>query len=739
MVTPAEDSYAPTQQGTGSGPVSRPVPDASLVGRRLGDYEILEQLGQGGMGIVYRARDGALDREVALKVLQPALATDEEYERRFIREAKTAAKLDHPNIVAVYAAGRCENVLFMAMQLVRGRTLHQVLREKKRLPVAEALAIVRQSAEALEAAHKAGLVHRDIKPNNIMVDDRDRVKIMDFGLMRSKMGGEAITRSGDFFGTPEYASPEQCETAELDGRSDLYSLGVVLYEMLTGRMPHKAETPLALFKKILHEKPRSVRAINPDVPAVVEALVSKMMAKRPSQRFASAAELVAEIDRIGRGGKMLRTPWRTRAVLALAGAATVLMAAGFWYFTTRAPEAGPGPTGPGSGMGTPVAQVNRLRLVVFDFKNGTPEEATNWYGSALSDLMIASLSQHPGIEVPTRDQLLWKVKEMRLGGPAGDDHRRILTHELGAAAYLSGTYYVRGGKLRVTLAGYRLPQNGALFAPKAFEKGEDEMFALVDEAARAIAKDLEHASMPGAAFSAVSDVRPCAEVAVAYRRSAGNEKNALKELGAAREDRHLALAGESDRRPGAGAAGRPSAEPSRALLQAQESKKGADAKDKESGEPHRPAKAEKSAAPAPFPPAPQTGAPHAAAEEAKSRKSVAPMGDAELMKAWYQNLHALEQCKFQKEEFDTLATSLRGQFQAGSVDTASWKQGVENFKDGLDRLREARQQNAQPRGRTSVEFLCPGCGAVAPEFGRCPPCDRYLVLRIRVAGNEKKE
>ena len=149
MATPADDPYAPTAPGT-KPPASGGAPSPGLAGRRLGDYEILETLGEGGMGIVYRARDAALDREVALKVLQPALAQDEEYERRFVREARVAAKLDHPNIVAVYAAGRHENVLFMAMQLVRGRTLHQVLRERKRLPVAEALGIVRQSAEALE-------------------------------------------------------------------------------------------------------------------------------------------------------------------------------------------------------------------------------------------------------------------------------------------------------------------------------------------------------------------------------------------------------------------------------------------------------------------------------------------------------------------------------------------------------------------------------------------------------------
>ena len=418
MVTPSDDPYAPTTPGrplttgsestfispTTSGATPAPsdkAPAPRLVGRRLGDYEILETLGEGGMGIVYRARDLALDREVALKVLQPYLAQDEEYERRFVREAKMAAKLDHPNIVAVYAAGRCESMLFMAMQLVRGRTLHQVLRERHRLPVAEALGIVRQAAEALDVAHKAGLVHRDIKPNNIMVDDQGRVKIMDFGLMRSHVSGEAITRSGDFFGTPEYASPEQCETSELDGRSDLYSLGAVLYEMLAGRMPHKADTPLALFKKILHEPPPPIRKINPDVPPAVEALVNKLLAKKPSQRFTSASELIAEIDRV------MKNPnadgfSRRLGSLAIAGAIVLAIVAGFVFWPKKAPDLAHVVPSVGTSPTTTVAKSERLRLAVFDLKNGMAEPQTAWYEIALSDLLIASLSQHPSLDVPTR-------------------------------------------------------------------------------------------------------------------------------------------------------------------------------------------------------------------------------------------------------------------------------------------------------------------------------------------------
>jgi TolB-like protein len=713
MVTPADDPYAPTTPGSkpAAGKTSS-VP--GLVGRRLGDYEILEPLGEGGMGVVYRAKDATLDREVALKVLQPYLAQDSEYELRFIREAKTAAKLDHPNVVAVYAAGRAENVLFMAMQLVRGRTLHQVLRERKRLPVGEALSIVRQAAEGLEAAHRAGLVHRDIKPNNIMVDAEGRVKIMDFGLMRSKMGGEAITQRGDFFGTPEYASPEQCETSELDGRSDLYSLGVVLYEMLAGRMPHKADTPMALFKKILHDKPRALRLLNPEVPPAVEALVAKLMAKSPADRFASGAELAEEIRRVEQGGGPVRRSKVPMAVLGLAGAAVLALGAVLWVRSSQGTEAKPAVP---SAAVRPAAKIERFKLAVLDFRNGTPDAATNWYEIALSDLMIASLAQFPGVEVPSRETLMWAHGGAKETVDATDAER--LARGLGATGYVTGKYYVRGGKIRVTLTGYRLPGREPLFGTRSFEKAEGDVFALVDEAARTIAKDLEGLAAPGAGFSASADVKPCLEVAQAWRHDAPVEELA-KAKGEKNDkdgsDRVLALA--EPRKAGAAERG----------LDEKKAERAADAPRQQD----KPA----SSAPAAAPPAPH------AQKELRRTGTLAAMSDPELAKAWYQNRHALEECNFKKDDFDALTNSLRAQFQAGPTDAVALQKGVENFRGGIDHLRESKLKGGfGGPARPAIEFVCPGCNHVSGEFARCEMCDRYLVLRIKLPGTapEKKK
>jgi TolB-like protein len=474
---PDVDPYAPTTPGA-----RPPLPEESaptVAGRTIGEYVLQRELGRGGMGVVYLARDPALDREVALKVLQPRLARDAEFERRFIREARTAAKLDHPNIVQVYTAGRSGDVLYMAMQVVKGETLDAFLKRRRRLPAREAVDIIRQAARALQAAHEASLIHRDVKPTNIMIDAAGRVKLMDFGLMRSRRDADAITEPGVFYGTPEYASPEQCETSEFDGRADLYSLGAVFYELLTGRRPHAGDTPLALFKKILEEPPVPVRTLSPDVPPAVVRLVERMMAKRPDDRPATAAEVVEAADAIlaGQAPPARRPAWAVLGLLLLG--AGLIAAGAVWRSAPPAP--------PAAG---PVEAVGKLRVVVFDLKNGLPRPESAWVSIALSDLLIAALSRQDRLDVPTRDVLLWKLKEMEQAGKATEDNRRVLTGELGAGAYLSGTYYVQGGRLRLTLAGYRLPESAQMFPAMAFDGSESDLLGLVDQAAAAVARAL---------------------------------------------------------------------------------------------------------------------------------------------------------------------------------------------------------------------------------------------------------
>jgi len=271
------------------------MPDEPLVGRVISDYEILRELGRGGMGIVYKAHERSLQRVVALKVLPPSISSDIAFAKRFEREARFAASLSHPNIVAIYAVGKHEDVRYIAMEYIKGKTLTALIREAGRLSVARALEITLQAADALLAAHKVGMVHRDVKPDNIMIDESGRVKVMDFGLARGIHSGTQLTADGAVLGTPRYMSPEQCEGLKPDHRSDIYSLGVVLFEMLTGRTPYPADTPLALMRQIVETPLPSLQEISADVPPHVCGIVYRMAAKRPADRYDSAETLCEDI------------------------------------------------------------------------------------------------------------------------------------------------------------------------------------------------------------------------------------------------------------------------------------------------------------------------------------------------------------------------------------------------------------------------------------------------------------
>jgi serine/threonine-protein kinase len=261
-----------------------------------GRYRIERRLGAGGMGAVYVGRQQAVDRAVAVKVLPAALGSDEEAVRRFLQEARASSALAHPNIVTIHDFGQtADGLLYLVMELVPGETLTRVLARSGALPAARAAEIGRQILDALEEAHGRGIVHRDLKSDNVMVCSRagnaDLVKVLDFGLARVAGSSSGMTRTGAVLGTPSYMSPEQAHGDRTDHRTDLYSLGVILYELLAGRLPFEAELPLAVLIKHMHEAPPPLEG----VPSVVAAVVLRALAKSPAERFASAAEMNAAL------------------------------------------------------------------------------------------------------------------------------------------------------------------------------------------------------------------------------------------------------------------------------------------------------------------------------------------------------------------------------------------------------------------------------------------------------------
>ncbi|MFC6597098.1 protein kinase domain-containing protein [Kitasatospora paranensis] len=268
-----------------------------MIGRALnGRYELVEILGVGGMATVYRGVDRQLGRQVAVKVLNGGLADDPRFAERFGREAQHAAMLVHPRIVMVFDSGVDEGSPYIVMELVQGRTLGRLLAEQGPLPVDRAVGVAAAVCEALEVAHGAGLVHRDVKPGNIMITDDGGVKVVDFGIARAgSSAGQQLTQTATVLGTAAYLSPEQATAAPLDGRSDLYAVGCVLVEMLTGEPPFAAETPVAIAFKHVSEQPAPVSVRRGGIPPALDVAVMRLLAKQPEDRPAHASAARAEL------------------------------------------------------------------------------------------------------------------------------------------------------------------------------------------------------------------------------------------------------------------------------------------------------------------------------------------------------------------------------------------------------------------------------------------------------------
>lgn len=412
-------------------------------------YEILQLLGEGGMGAVYKAHDRELDRVVALKLIRSDLASNPAIVARFKQELLLSQQVTHTNVIRIYDLGDSDGVKFITMEFVEGQDLRTEILEKHKFPPEEAAAIVQQICRALEAAHNVGVIHRDLKPQNIMRQASGRVLVMDFGMART-IEGDGMTQTGAMVGTMEYMSPEQALAQELDQRSDLFAVGLILYELLTGKMPFKAESALASLIKRTQERPRPVCDLDRSIPLPLSNIVSKCLERDPSHRYQQASEVLRDLEEWrGKGAAAnLRfqpavEPWaRTVPWPLLAGIAAVLILAIAGYllrgalFSPAAKKAASGPA---------------ISLAILPFRNASGDASIDWMGSSFADMLSTDVGQSVRLRTVSPTNLHQIFTDLRISSATVLDPDTIhrVANFSNADRVVWGQYAKFGDKIRI--------------------------------------------------------------------------------------------------------------------------------------------------------------------------------------------------------------------------------------------------------------------------------------------------
>src|SRR6476620_11055483 len=410
-------------------------PFASLQGALEPQYRLERELGRGGMGVVFQATDTTLGRRVAIKVVHPELAPHESITRRFLGEARTIARLRHPNIVAIHAAGSADGLLYYVMDEIAGESLRQRLTREGRIPVEDAARIMADVASALDAAGRAGVVHRDVKPENVLLDEGSgRALLADFGIARAVAvdPGGSSTGQGVAVGTPVYMSPEQAAGEEVDTRSDLYALGVVAYEMLAGHPPFQGPHRVVVSKHIA-ERPQPIERLRGDVPPSLAAAVMRSLEKQPSDRWQTGEELRRALV-----GDIVRRPKPRKQ--RIAGIAAVLLV----LLTTTVGIMRRNP-GPPSGVNP------RHSILVLPFDNLRDDRTVDWLRDGSVSMLGLNLSQWNDLTVVDHERLhdLLVKHHLRVGDDIGLEMARRLAREAGVWTVVLGDFTPAGDSLHL--------------------------------------------------------------------------------------------------------------------------------------------------------------------------------------------------------------------------------------------------------------------------------------------------
>jgi len=472
-----------------------PVHELTTGSTFAGRYQVIEELGQGGMGRVYKVFDTKIKEKVALKLIKPEVASDKETIERFSNEIRLARRIRHKNVCGMFDIGEADGAHFITMEYVHGEDLKSMIHMSGSLSLGMLLSVGKQVCDGLAEAHSLGVVHRDLKPQNIMIDKNGNAKIMDFGIARS-VKDKGITGAGVMIGTPEYMSPEQAETRDVDPRSDIYSLGVILYEMATSHVPFTGETALSIAMKHKGEIPKNPKQLNTNIPDDLSGVILKCLEKDKAKRYQSASDVHSELEKIEKGipttervvperktitSREITVKFTLRkiAIPALVIFALVVLALVVFRFSPKKPFG-------------PLLLPGKPSLAILYFENMSGDKSLDPWKTGLTELLITKLSQSKFINVLSSDRIFSILKRLDL-----QEAKKYSTEDLvkvadeGGAVYtLNGSLMKAGNKIIMTLT-LQKPRTGELISPLNIEcNGEEEIFAKVDELARTIKSDM---------------------------------------------------------------------------------------------------------------------------------------------------------------------------------------------------------------------------------------------------------
>ncbi len=478
-----------SDRGLGSAPGSSAIlPPGLEIGKR---YRVLRLLGRGGMGAVYQVQDLQLDRQVALKLIRSDIAENEMVLGRFKREIQLSSKVTHKNVLRVYDLGESDGVQYLTMQFIEGEDLSTVLKREGRLPTPRLIRVFRQILEGLRAAHDQGVIHRDLKPQNVMLDASDNVYVTDFGLAKS-LEQSGMTQTGTIVGTPYYMSPEQVKGAPIDHRSDIYSLGVILYEMSTGRLPFTGSTPYEVMAQRLQRAPQPAGELNAELPAFLRKILERCMAVDPAARYQTVEDILKDLDA---GGfrttlrfEVAKRPW-LRPALTVVIVVGLVAGAAIVFRNRLSSRSTP------QQSGAPGGAKESVSLAILPFRNASGDASLDWLGPSLAEMLRTDVGRSASLRTVPSDRLHQILRDLRISADSTFDPTalRKLAKFSNADTVVWGQYVKFGDEIRIdaTLEDVKRQRSVALKAQAPSQSG---LQAAIDQLAQSIRDGLSLSS-----------------------------------------------------------------------------------------------------------------------------------------------------------------------------------------------------------------------------------------------------